>query len=100
MFSIIIWSIFGLITGFIAKVIHPGEDPVGLLPTILIGVIGSLIGGFLNWIIDFGKAPYEPSGFFMSILGGVLFCAIWRFYNLKNGKDGPRNFFNGKRMNG
>lgn len=100
MFSIIIFSIFGLITGFVAKIIHPGSDPVGLLPTILIGICGSWIGGFLNWVINYGKAPYEPSGFFMSILGGVIFCAFWRFYNLKTAKDGAKNFFNGKRMNG
>lgn len=100
MFNIIIWSIFGLLTGFISKIIHPGTDPVGLLPTILIGVMGSLIGGFLNWVLDLAKAPYEPSGFFMSILGGVIFCAIWRFYKLKTASDGPKNFFNGKKMNG
>jgi hypothetical protein len=44
MFSLIIWSFFGLVTGCIAKAIHPGDDPLGCLPTILIGVAGSFIG--------------------------------------------------------
>jgi uncharacterized membrane protein YeaQ/YmgE (transglycosylase-associated protein family) len=100
MFSIMVWCFFGLIVGFISKCLHPGDDPVGLIPTIFIGVCGSVIGGFFNWILAYGQAPYEPSGFLMSILGGVIFCVIWRFYNLKNSTDGPRNFFNGKKMNG
>lgn len=99
MISLFIWVIFGLITGFIAKILHPGDDPVGVLPTVFIGVCGSFIGGVVNWILDLGKAPFEPSGFLMSILGGVIFCAIWRFYRLKNSKDGPRNFISGKLIN-
>lgn len=99
MFTMIIWCMFGLLTGFIAKVFHPGDDPVGILPTILIGVAGSFIGGFINYAIDLGNAPYEPSGFIMSILGGVIFCAIWRFYKLKTCSSGPRNFLTGKKIN-
>lgn len=99
MLSIIIWSVFGLISGVIAKMIHPGEDPVGLLPTIMIGVCGSFIGGAINWALDLGRATFEPSGLIMSILGGVLFCAIWRFYNLKMSQGGPRSFLTGKKVN-
>lgn len=100
MISILIWVIFGLLTGALAKFLHPGDDPVGFLPTVGIGICGSFIGGAINWALDAGKATFEPSGFFMSIIGGVVFCAIWRFYKLKNGKDGPRNFVTGKKING
>lgn len=100
MISLLIWIVFGLIVGTLAKLFHPGDDPVGLFPTIGIGVCGSFIGGVINWALDAGKARFEPSGFLMSILGGVIFCSFWRFYKLKNGKDGPRNFITGKRING
>lgn len=99
MFSLIIWSFFGLVTGCIAKAIHPGDDPLGCLPTILIGVAGSFIGGMINWLLDFGNAPYEPSGFIMSILGGVVCCIAFRFYALKKSPSGPRDFFTGKKIN-
>jgi len=52
MFTLIIWGIFGLIVGLIAKAIHPGEDPVGFFPTIGIGIVGSYIGGGINWLLD------------------------------------------------
>lgn len=64
MFTLIVWGVFGLIVGMIAKAIHPGEDPIGFLPTIGIGVVGSYIGGAINWLLDMGSSPFEPSGFF------------------------------------
>jgi len=100
MFSIIIWTIFGFIAGTLAKFIHPGDEPIGFIPTIFIGILGSYIGGLINWIFELGKVSFEPSGIFMSIVGGVCFCALWRFYKLKSSKDGPRSFINGKNMNG
>lgn len=98
MFTILVWSIFGLIVGTIAKLIHPGEEPVGCVYTIGIGIIGSLIGGVLSWVLGSGRSPLHYSGFFMSVIGGVVACAIFRWYSLKTADSGPRNFFNGKRL--
>jgi uncharacterized membrane protein YeaQ/YmgE (transglycosylase-associated protein family) len=98
MFTLIIWAIFGLIVGLIAKAIHPGEDPVGIFPTIGIGVAGSYIGGGINWLLDMGASPFEPSGFLMGIIGGVIACAAWRWWSLKNSPQGPRSFFSGKKL--
>lgn len=99
MFSIIVWVLFGLIVGAIAKAIHPGPDPVGFVSTIVIGVLGSVIGGLINWAIAGGSESYSPSGFIMSIIGGVICCIGFRYYNLKTSPDGPRNFFTGKLKN-
>lgn len=96
MISLIIWIVFGLIVGFLARSLHPGNDPIGCLPTIAIGVAGSFVGGTINWMMDAGQAPYEPSGFLMSILGGVISCAAWRWYILRTSPSGPKNFFTGK----
>lgn len=98
MFSLLIWVVFGLIVGLIAKAIHPGSSPAGCLSTIGIGVGGSFVGGGINWILGFGNHPFAPSGFLMSILGGIICCIIWRWYTLKNSPDGPKSFFTGKRL--
>lgn len=99
MFSLLIWIIFGFIVGFIAKAIHPGSDPVGFIATTAIGVIGSIIGGTINWLLSAGTISYSPSGFIMSIVGGVLCCIGFRYYSLKTSPDGPRSFFTGKLKN-
>lgn len=81
MFTIIYWVIFGLVVGLLAKAIHPGEDPVGFLPTIGIGIAGSFIGGGINWLSGTGPA-FGTSGILMSIIGGVIFCFIYSRYKL------------------
>jgi uncharacterized membrane protein YeaQ/YmgE (transglycosylase-associated protein family) len=97
MFTIIAWLVFGLLVGLVAKMLHPGDEPVGLLPTIAIGVVGSLVGGGINWLLNGGGSPFRASGFIMSIIGGVITCAAWRYYNLKFASGGPKSFLNGRR---
>lgn len=87
MFSLIGFLIFGLIIGLISKAIHPGEDPVGFLPTLGIGVAGSYIGGGINWLLGRGGL-FETSGIFLSIIGGVIFCYAYRKYRLSKLKKG------------
>jgi uncharacterized membrane protein YeaQ/YmgE (transglycosylase-associated protein family) len=79
LYFIISWTIFGLLVGFIAKWLHPGEEPTGFLPTLAVGVIGSYLGGLVNWIFGFGSV-FDSSGFIMSILGGIICCAIYRLW--------------------
>ncbi len=73
--AIISWAVFGLIAGAIARLLVPGRQPLGCLGTILLGVTGSLIGGFVSWLL-FGGHPLQASGWIMSILGAVLVLAI------------------------
>lgn len=82
MFFIIGWLVYGAIVGSLAKLFHPGEDPIGFLPTIGIGVVGSYIGGLLNWVIGAGGSPLSASGILMGVVGGVIFCWIYRTYRL------------------
>lgn len=74
------WLIYAVIVGYLAKVLHPGEDPVGIFWTICIGVAGSFVGGFLSWIIGFGGSPFEPAGFIMGIIGGIVCLFGWNYY--------------------
>lgn len=82
MCSILGWLFFGLICGSLAKALHPGEDPVGFLPTALIGIAGSVVGGLINWILGFGHEPYTPSGILMGTVGGIICCWIYRKYRI------------------
>lgn len=81
MIHLITWIVFGLIIGLISKAIHPGNEPVGFLPTVGIGVAGSFVGGLVNYVL-LRNHEYRPAGFIMSIVGGIVFCALWRYYKL------------------
>lgn len=82
MLYILGWLIYGLVVGLLSKALHPGEDPIGFLPTVGIGMAGSYIGGFVNWLVGAGGSPFSPSGIVMGTVGGVLCCWLWRNYNI------------------
>ncbi|HEU0033891.1 MAG TPA: GlsB/YeaQ/YmgE family stress response membrane protein [Kofleriaceae bacterium] len=74
----ILWMlIIGLVIGAIAKLIMPGRDPGGILITMLLGVAGSLIAGFLGRALGWYNAN-EGAGFIASVIGAVLLLAIYR----------------------
>ena len=77
--SIIGWIIFGLIAGFIGRAIHPGQDSLGIGSTIMLGVIGSLVGGGIAYALKLGTTPYQPGGWIMSILGAIIVLAFGFF---------------------
>jgi uncharacterized membrane protein YeaQ/YmgE (transglycosylase-associated protein family) len=77
MFSLIWALIVGLVVGALAKLIMPGRDPGGIFVTMLLGVAGALIAGFLGRLLGL-YAPGQSAGFFMSIVGAVLLLALYR----------------------
>jgi uncharacterized membrane protein YeaQ/YmgE (transglycosylase-associated protein family) len=77
--SIIGWAIFGLIAGAIARMLHPGPDPMGWGMTMLLGVVGSLVGGAIAYVLRLGVSPYEPGGWIMSIIGAIVLLALGWF---------------------
>ena len=82
MFFILGWAIYGFVVGFISRMIYnKPELPVGFLPTIGIGIVGSYIGGLINFLIGSGD-PFSPSGLLMGILGGVIFCYVYSRYKI------------------
>jgi uncharacterized membrane protein YeaQ/YmgE (transglycosylase-associated protein family) len=99
MFFIISWILFGLVVGYIAKSLHPGDEPIGYLPTLGIGVAGSFVGGIINFLLGMGNQSFQTSGLIMSVLGGVVCCAGWRYYKLKTSLSGPKSFISGRAKN-
>jgi uncharacterized membrane protein YeaQ/YmgE (transglycosylase-associated protein family) len=79
MFGIVGWIVFGLIVGVIAKLLMPGRDPGGMIVTILLGVAGALLGGFIGQAIGL-YGPEDPAGFFMSLLGAVALLFLYRMF--------------------
>ncbi len=73
------WAVFGLVAGGIARLLHPGRDPMGLFGTVLLGVLGSFLGGGVAYLFKIGTSPYEPGGWIMSILGAIVLLAVGIF---------------------
>ena len=75
--GIISWIIIGLIAGALAKLIMPGDDPGGIIVTIIIGMVGSLLGGFLASLVGLGGGGLIWS-IIVAIIGAIILLAIYR----------------------
>ena len=74
----IIWMlIVGLVVGAVAKLLMPGKDPGGIVITMVIGVVGALLAGFLGRSAGWYREG-EPAGFVASVIGAILLLAIYR----------------------
>jgi uncharacterized membrane protein YeaQ/YmgE (transglycosylase-associated protein family) len=69
--------IIGLIAGALAKLVMPGKDPGGIVITMLLGIAGALLGGFIGRVLGFYQAG-ESAGFIMSVLGAVVILFLYR----------------------
>ena len=76
MLAILGWILFGLIVGAIAKLVMPGRDPGGLAITIVLGIVGALVGGFIGRLLGLYQRS-ESAGFIMATIGAVVVLFIW-----------------------
>lgn len=76
MFGVLGWILFGLVVGIIAKLLMPGRDPGGFIITVLLGIAGAVLGGFIGRAAGL-YAPGEPAGFLMSTAGAVILLFIY-----------------------
>ena len=86
-FTILGWIVFGLIAGFIARAIVPGKDDIGILRTIVLGVVGSVVGGLIFGLLTVGIRGFEPAGWIGSVIGAVLVLVV---YNRVTGRKRNR----------
>ena len=75
--TVIGWIVFGLVVGALAKLVMPGRDPGGIIITMLLGIAGSLLGGFIGRAMGF-YGPGQAAGFLMSFLGAVILLMLYR----------------------
>ena len=77
MVGILGWILFGLVVGVIAKLIMPGRDPGGFIVTMLLGIVGAVLGGFVGRSLGF-YGPQQAAGWLMSIVGAIVVLMIYR----------------------
>jgi uncharacterized membrane protein YeaQ/YmgE (transglycosylase-associated protein family) len=75
--AILSWIVFGLVIGIIAKLLMPGKDPGGFIITMLLGIAGALVGGFIGRAMGF-YGPSQSAGWLVSILGAIILLALYR----------------------
>ena len=75
--AILSWIVFGPVVGIIAKLLMPGRDPGGFIVTILLGIAGALVGGFIGRALGF-YGEGQSAGWLMSILGAIILLALYR----------------------
>lgn len=75
--GILAWIVFGLVVGIIAKLLMPGRDPGGIIVTMLLGIAGALLGGFIGRAMGFYGAD-QTAGWLMSIGGAIVLLLLYR----------------------
>ncbi|WWP01242.1 MAG: GlsB/YeaQ/YmgE family stress response membrane protein [Candidatus Dasytiphilus stammeri] len=81
--GIISWICFGLIAGIFAKWIMPGKDGGGIIITIILGILGALVGGWISTLLGFGKVDgFNFGSFLVAIIGSIII--LWIYRKLRN----------------
>ena len=75
--SLISWAVFGLVIGWIARMLYPGRQSLSLLKTMILGIIGSFVGGLISWAFGFHpeEGAFRGAGWIMSIVGALI--VVW-----------------------
>ncbi len=77
--SVLGWILFGLVVGIVARFLMPGRDPGGWVVTIVLGIVGALIGGYIGQAAGWYQ-PGEPVGFVAAVIGAIILLAIYRMF--------------------
>ena len=75
--NLILFLIFGLVVGALARVIVPGREPGGWLVSLALGVAGAFLGGFIGRALGFYDTDVTTGGFVMSLLGAIVLVAVY-----------------------
>ncbi len=86
--GIIGWIVLGLIAGAIAKLILPGDDPGGIIVTIIIGIVGAIVGGYIAKALNFGsdKHFFDLKTWVIAIAGSLLLLIVYRLLAGRRGR--------------
>lgn len=71
------WLVFGLVVGVVAKLLTPGRDPGGFIVTVLLGIAGALLGGFLGRAVGWYREG-DPVGFVVAVVGSIVLLVLYR----------------------
>ena len=76
MFSLLVWSVYGIFVGSIAKSLVPGEENFGFVKTVALGVAGSYAGGTITYLL--GITPLQPAGILMGVVGATASLVFYK----------------------
>ena len=77
--GILTWIVLGLIAGVLAKLLMPGRDPGGIIVTILLGIAGALVGGFISTKLGYGTVTgFNFGSVVIAVLGAILLLILYR----------------------
>jgi uncharacterized membrane protein YeaQ/YmgE (transglycosylase-associated protein family) len=74
----LMFALFGLVVGALAKLLMPGRDPGGFIVTAIIGMVGSMLGGALGRAAGFYSDASHPAGWIVSIIGAMILLGVYR----------------------
>jgi uncharacterized membrane protein YeaQ/YmgE (transglycosylase-associated protein family) len=74
--DVLIWIVFGLVVGIVAKFIMPGRDPGGIIVTIVLGIVGAMLGGWLGRVMGLYREG-EAAGFIMAVVGAIVILGLY-----------------------
>ena len=77
MMGLLGWAIFGLIVGALAKLVMPGRDGGGIIVTMLLGIVGAVVAGYIGQAMGL-YTEGQPAGFVMSLLGAIALLFVYR----------------------
>ena len=77
MITVLGWILFGLVVGALAKLVMPGHDPGGIIVTMILGIVGAVVGGFIGRTLGMYQNG-QAAGFWMSLLGAIVVLGIYR----------------------
>jgi uncharacterized membrane protein YeaQ/YmgE (transglycosylase-associated protein family) len=82
--GILSWIVMGLIVGLLAKFIMPGKDPGGIIITILIGIAGAFLGGYVGTLLGLGKVTgFNFTSILLAVVGALILLIIYRLIKKK-----------------
>ena len=90
---IILLLVIGLIAGAVARLLVPGRDPIGVLGTIVLGIIGSFIGGFVSTLVEYHTLSvhaFHLTGIIWSIVGAIVLLLLLRLTHMEPGRGRGR----------
>jgi uncharacterized membrane protein YeaQ/YmgE (transglycosylase-associated protein family) len=80
--DVLAWIFIGLLAGALAKLVMPGRDPGGCVVTVLLGIAGALLAGFVGRMLGI-YAPGQTAGFLAAVLGAIAILALYRFFSFR-----------------
>ena len=83
--DILLWIVFGLVVGAVAKFLMPGNDPGGIIVTIVLGIVGAMLGGWIGRAMGMYRQG-EPAGFIMAVVGAIVILGLYRLVISRRGR--------------